>query len=311
MDTDSLSPIHWAILSSPILDLLFLLGEGMSPEFLLDRHSRLSLLDVALQHGRFAVANVLLTLKVDWVPVSPLALSSLVSFPVIGDRVIFRRIVCELCTRGFDPASLDENGKDLLSIAAESNRDLMRFFFEERPDIMSPKYDSNRMMIAAKRSDPSLLAALIDKGVGVDFENSMGKTALMKAVECGCYLVVEWLLKHGASTSHADVNGVSALAMGMEMNDDHLLASFEHENVEDHLGDINMPHSGLFLDIPTRCRQCPVFAFGDHHPRSFISISSDNTVIDLETRVRFLLACPGVTAIHKPRGHPPSAGTGR
>jgi ankyrin repeat protein len=299
-DADGRTPIHYSIRMGAIDDVKLLLAEGVPADQVTEDHERWSLLDVALERNAYDVARFLLGLDVNWRRVSSSAFFAMASRPGWGDPDELDPIVTALLNRGFDPTACDKAGKDLLTVAAETNPALMWFMFRRIPGLLSNLTPSNPMLVAAKRLDLGLLSRFYDCHVEIDFRSSTGQTPLMKAVEHQRYQVIDWLLKRGASPNLPDLDGVSAMDRAMEMADCHALALFSGQTVQHRLGFVRCPEECAVLYVPKSRDRERYFIFSADHPRFFVSFPLNTTHLDLPTVIGFLLACDDLVVTRKP-----------
>lgn len=76
---------------------------------------------------------------------------------------------------------------------------------------LAVKKDTATFLCAAKTNDLETLRELIGKGINVNVQNDVGKTALMTAVLAGQTDVITLLLESGAKVDRRNVDGLTAL----------------------------------------------------------------------------------------------------
>jgi hypothetical protein len=151
IDHQGRTPIHDAMNSGRMDDVTLMLAQGVGTDHLTEGDHRRSLLDVALEQDQLAIAHSLLELAVNWPIISSSVLFALAASPVIHDRSTLHQIVTELLARGFDPSVSNEEGKDLLLVAAGCNQDFMWDMLRRNPELLSNRTPSNPMLVAVKR----------------------------------------------------------------------------------------------------------------------------------------------------------------
>jgi ankyrin repeat protein len=89
---------------------------------------------------------------------------------------------------------------------------------------------NQQLRAAARSGDTLLLARLLANGATVDARDTLGRTALMLAVQSHQLQAAKKLIELGAQRSLTDAQGLSALDMARSLGDDAMLALLASAN---------------------------------------------------------------------------------
>jgi hypothetical protein len=130
---------------------------------------------------------------------------------------------------------MNGNGNEVLAISAELNQYLIWELLNQMPNILPGNNCCNLMLVAAWRRNIRY------------FANT--------AVSHQWYNVTPWLLRHRASVTHSDKNGISPFSLMAEMNYRRAVPLFEHQHVGDCLNFIvSKPENALVLLLSVMIR---------------------------------------------------------
>jgi hypothetical protein len=133
-------------------DLHCLLNYGADPTIITNPPGH-SLVDIAAFHLRIDLLSFLLSLDIDWPSISPLAFSTLTSQTGHFSRVEAECIINKLASAKFSATIVDERGKDVLSLAARQNPEIL-WALPNRSDMdIAPGNKKSPLHVAASRGD--------------------------------------------------------------------------------------------------------------------------------------------------------------
>ena len=120
---------------------------------------------------------------------------------------------------GFDPNAVNPRGDSLLIIAAYHQFPEVSALLLRTPGIAVDYQNSmgfTALTAAAFKGDAVILRQLFAAGANVNHRNLSGQTALMFAALTGRLEAVKLLLEHGADASFADASGKTAAILAAE-----------------------------------------------------------------------------------------------
>ena len=155
-------------------------------------------------------------------------------------KIIFVYFMCWNCfSTNIDTSpTLDENGDNLLHIAVERNN--LKFvklaFYSKKIDINSRGWNGNTALHYAIHSNfrEEILKFLLENNANINALNDHRETPILCAVRKGICGAVYFLLKHWASPSIPDYDGMTCLHEAVADNNSHIVrALLKSCNIDD------------------------------------------------------------------------------